>query len=447
MGDFNAAIGGEPPISVAIVGGGIIGVVTALGLLKRGIEVKIYERGAKWPDIGAAFGFTGVARECMQRLDPKILEALVSVAQRSPEETVRYWDGYYPRNKESSQNPETAMLFDVPEGNLAFWACLRAHFIFKLKALISQDVIQFAKQLTDYSDGLEDFNSKVVLNFTDGTKAEADVVIGCDGVHSTTRKLLLGTDLAAEATYSHKMVYRALVPLSGAAAALGVAKASVMCFHVGPGAHMVSFPVEKAAAYNIALFVHDPEDWPDAHNSEKPSTRHEVQQALRDWGPHMIELLELLPEHVSKWAIFDMRDHPAPKYASGRVCIAGDAAHASTPFHGAGAGMGIEDALVLVEVLARASPGPVRERPRKLAAALRAYSAVRIERSQWLVQSSRDMGDMYQWRYPGIANDGAKIKAEFNKRAEKIWNFDLDEMLNKAEREFEKQMTFASTDA
>lgn len=154
----------------------------------------------------------------------------------------------------------------------------------------------------------------------------------------------------------------------------------------------------------------------------------------------MTELMTHLPEQLSKWAIFDMADYPAPTYASGRVCVAGDAAHASSPFHGAGAGMGVEDALVLAELLARVQAGPIEGRPWQLAAALQAYSGVRIERTQWLVQSSREMGDIYEWRYPPTGKDGAKIQAEFSQRARKIWDFDVNVMLDEARKEFEKQV-------
>ncbi|KAJ6119136.1 hypothetical protein N7523_003416 [Penicillium sp. IBT 18751x] len=440
MGEPIEILQSEPPLDVAIIGGGIIGVITALGLLHRGMRVRIYERAGKWPDIGAAFAFTGMARECMEKLNPQILESLGRVAHRSPAETVRYWDGFYPRTKQDAKDPETAVLFEVPEKNLAYWACLRTRFLLELAAQLPEGVVHFGRQLVDYTDELEEGNDKVVLRFADETTAEADLVIGCDGVHAATRKLLLGAIPAAKATYSHKMVYRAMVPMSGAIAALGADKANVHCLHLGPDAHMVSFPVNNGAIYNIFLFVHDPEDWPDAHNSEKASTREEVQQALQGWGPHMTELMTLLPEQLSKWAIFDMADHPAPTYASGRACLAGDAAHASSPFHGAGAGMGVEDALALTELLTLVQAEPSEGRPRLIPAALQAYNGVRIERTQWLVQSSREMGDMYEWRYPATGKDGAKIKAEFSQRARKIWDFDVNAMLVEAKKQFEERV-------
>lgn len=198
--------------------------------------------------------------------------------------------------------------------------------------------------------------------------------------------------------------------------------------------------VNNGAMYNIFLAIHDPEEWQDPYTMTAPSTRDEISAALQKWGPHVAEIVSLLPDKLIKYGVFDMANNPAPTYASGRVCVAGDAAHASSPFHGAGACMGVEDALVLGELLARVQEdvsAAAAARPRSVAAALQAFSAVRMERSQWLVQSSRDMGDIYEWRYPGTGEDSAKCKAEFERRARKIWDFDVDGMVTEANKEYE----------
>lgn len=62
-------------------------------------------------------------------------------------------------------------------------------------------------------------------------------------MHSATRKLLLGETPSARAGYSHKAVYRAFAPMAGAINALGAEKAGKQGIHMGPNAHMVSFPV------------------------------------------------------------------------------------------------------------------------------------------------------------------------------------------------------------
>lgn len=88
------------------------------------------------------------------------------------------------------------------------------------------------------------------LNLTSRRLADADrcfEVIGCDGIHSRTRELLLGEDhLASRPSYTNKVAYRGLVPISGGIAALGEDKGNNQCSHMGPDAHILSFPVSVA---------------------------------------------------------------------------------------------------------------------------------------------------------------------------------------------------------
>lgn len=64
------------------------------------------------------------------------------------------------------------------------------------------------------------------MKFGDGSVAEADAILGCDGVRSRTRAIMVGEDHpAAEASYTHKYAYRGLAPMSQASMALGVERA------------------------------------------------------------------------------------------------------------------------------------------------------------------------------------------------------------------------------
>lgn len=164
--------GPKPALDIAIVGGGIIGVITALGLLHRGMRVVIYERAARFQEIGAAIAFTGVAQECMEHVSPRVLEALKKVGQTSPNDKVHYWDGFTPRTKEAAEH-ESSLLFDVPERHLAFMACLRSHLLDGMTEKLPEGTVQFGKQLIDYTD--DDASNKVALRFDDGSTAEADV--------------------------------------------------------------------------------------------------------------------------------------------------------------------------------------------------------------------------------------------------------------------------------
>ncbi len=172
----------------------------------------------------------------------------------------------------------------------------------------------------------------------------------------------------------------------------------------------------------------------------------ELTPALSEWGPSIRQLVDKMPEQIFKWAIFDMADHPAETYARGRVCLAGDAAHASSPFHGAGGCMGVEDALVLVSVLEAAlSKVGGDSKAVAVSTAFQAYSAVRLERSQWLVRSSREMGDIYEWRYPATERDPAKIKDEIESRSRNLWDFNVGRMVAEANAECVRRLSLGGT--
>lgn len=472
-GDGEAAIHAElTKFTVAIVGGGIVGVALAHGLLHRGVQVAIYERAPNFHEIGAGFAFTGSARECMTRLSPAVIKAMKRVGVPNKRPFDNYWDGYHTKHDtatangdhNSDENDTKDLPIGDPEGNscellftrenhqLSFWGCLRAQFLDQLASTLPPNVAHFNKELTSYIDPSPS-PGLIRLHFADGTSATADALIGCDGFRSRVRAQLLA-DAAPEAilpTYTHKRSYRTLVPLSAGEAAIGAYKANNQCMHVGPGAHVMTYPVNNSLL-NIAFFHTDPLPWPDASRSTLPGQRSDILTALEGWGPAIRGLANLFPEEPLVWGIFDMYEHPAPWYAAkdGRVGIAGDAAHACAPHHGAGAGFGVEDALAIVaavekviEKLEAAEAGNADRvdrvnyleelKTKYLAAALQAYSDTRYKRTQWLVGSSHEAGQIYEWEYAGSRDDPEKMKTELNERFKVIWDFDVQKMVEEVQ--------------
>jgi salicylate hydroxylase len=234
-----------------------------------------------------------------------------------------------------------------------------------------------------------------------------------------------------------------------AVAALGKDKAHNQCMHTGPGAHLLTFPVAQHTLMNVVAFAPAPGPWTH-ERMVAPATADEVRAVFAGWRPAVRAITGLLlggegdgGGRLDKWAIFDTYENPAPTYASGGVCIAGDAAHAASPHHGAGAGAGIEDALALatvlelaVETMQRDCMDGSRRKSTTVAAALAAYDAVRRERTQWLVRSSREVSKTYEWANPECGDDPEKCLRDIEWRAHKIWHFDIEGMMAEAKAAF-----------
>lgn len=183
--------------------------------------------------------------------------------------------------------------------------------------------------------------------------------------------------------------------------------------------------------YSIVLQVHDPEDWSHGRTSVVPASRSELLERLYGWGPHVQELVALVPEHFTKWGVFDISD-PTPTYAVGRVCIAGDAAHASPPTLACGATVGIEDALALVEVLSAVGHTDIvgGNRSRNIEIALKAYSNARQERGLWVVRAARRMAAVLQWRDEEVGKKEASFLSAYEENTRKIWDVNEDAMVD-----------------
>ncbi|KAL9132105.1 MAG: hypothetical protein Q9217_000141 [Psora testacea] len=210
----------------------------------------------------------------------------------------------------------------------------------------------------------------VIMHFKDGTEATADAVIGADGIHSVVRTYVLGGE-AAKPVYTGCAVYRKLISMDAAIEKLGAEYAQNCHFICGP----------------------DTED-------------------------------------LSVWALNDMP--PAPVFASNCVCMLGDAAHATTPFQGSGAGQAIEDALVLSVLLAKVTDKI------QLPNAFSAYDQVRRPRSQKVVTTSRQAGNLIAMKLDGVGPDKEKMRANLKTRMHWIWGRDLGSQNREAVKLFEE---------
>lgn len=385
-----------------------------------------------WPgEIGAGVAFTPNATRAMKACSPDILKSFQTVATHNQwKEKEKIWFDFHDGFNKESEVGQEKLLFTLANDYGAN-SVHRAHFLDGMIKLVPEGVTEFKKHLDTIEQPVDD--GKLILKFHDGTTAEADAVIGCDGIKARTRAWMLGKDHPGVApVYTHKYAYRGLVPMQRAVDALGDENARNGKMLLGKDGHVLTFPVNHGDTMNVVAFKTSSEDWPDPNHLTLPSKKEHVFEDFKDFGPTVKKIIDMLEPNLDRWAIFDTGDHPMPAYNKGRVCCLGDAAHASSPHHGAGAGICVEDTAVMAELLV--DHDVQKAGTKGLEAAFQAFSDCRKERTQWLVQSSRRTGDLYEWRAEGVGDDVEKIHAECEERNGKIWNRQIDDMIAEAKQ-------------
>jgi salicylate hydroxylase len=149
--------------------------------------------------------------------------------------------------------------------------------------------------------------------------------------------------------------------------------------------------------------------------------REDMDQDFSHWGKSVHSILSLMTK-TDVWALFN---HPeAPTFYKGRAALLGDAAHASTPHMGSGAGMAVEDAYILGNLL-----GSIDDK-NDIEKAFTAYDALRRPRGTGLVKKSKEQGMLYDLELAG--DDPERLRKELGQRLEWVWIFDITKDLEKA---------------
>ncbi|EAW12331.1 putative salicylate hydroxylase [Aspergillus clavatus NRRL 1] len=411
----------EKQFTVAIVGGGIGGLTLAAGLLRRNVPVQIYEAAAEFKEVGLGLTIGPAAHRAMPLLDPQIREiydSLITTHADSPgyERFRQTWfEVVWATGLKAGE-----VLMDLQALPSGQTTVRRADFLDALVSLIPDGVAHFGKRLVE----LVETAAGVELRFGDGSVATADVVVGCDGIHSKVKEFMLPEEHEmVRPRYSGMYGYRAVLDMETMVEAVGDHRARVATMYVGDGAYGISYPIMRAKKVNVGLYVlrdqWDDEAW------VRPASKEDMRRDLAHMGEYVNRLVEHMPD-PSQWAIFE---HPhSSTYARSRVVILGDAAHASTPHQGAGAGQAIEDSHVLAELLGDASVVQAED----AVAALQAYDAVRRPRSQRVVATSKENAFLLCLRLTGVGGDEERLKATFQERLRWLWDIDVQDQAERA---------------
>ena len=200
---------------------------------------------------------------------------------------------------------------------------LRAHLLDELVVRLPAGAARMNHRVVDCQQGEEG----VVLRFDNGTEARHDAVIACDGVKSLLRQRVLGADdPAATAVFSGKQAYRGLIPFDVLREELGSDYDLGPQMFFGDGGYVLQYPLWQAGTMNIVAFRSKP-GWND-ERWQVPRTSEEVCADFAHFDDRVRKIVELIGP-ANAWGLFD-HGRPASTLCAGRICIAGDAAHATT---------------------------------------------------------------------------------------------------------------------
>jgi len=240
------------PLSVAIVGGGIAGVTLTIALLQKcpHMRVTLYESASAFGEIGAGVGFQPVMVRTMCLIDPRI-GAAFEKCNKGNEDVFDppLWFRMRVGDERKKDVKLGEQIFEIPARKGPRGGVHRAHFLDELVKLVPEGVAQFKKKLIDVVE-TGDEGGNVLLSFEDGTTAIHDVVLGCDGIKSRTRPIVLGGDSeAAKAVFSGKYAYRGVLPMVKALEILGDSAKDPQMF-MGYHGHVLTFPIANGKMFN-----------------------------------------------------------------------------------------------------------------------------------------------------------------------------------------------------
>lgn len=343
---------------IAIVGGGIGGLAAAAFLRRAGLDSTVYEQASALREVGAGLVVAPNAARLLRALGG--MDAFLRRAVRLDTgwEFRRWRDGTVLSSEDLAAS--CARLY----GEHTYTAH-RADLLEVLRQAVPEESLRLGSRCV----GLDGVDGQPVLRFADGERVEADVVVGADGVHSVVRGTLAGP---SPATYSGICAFRALVPAERAPA---FARRPAQTLWIGPGHHLVHYPISAGEFVNLVAFAPAGDYTVESWTATAP-----VEEFLAEfdgWDPRLVELIRA-GGTPGRWALLDRA--PLPRWSSGRVTLLGDAAHPMFPFFAQGAAQSIEDAAVLARCLAEDPGDPGR--------ALQRYEALRRPRTTRLQEVS-----------------------------------------------------------
>jgi 2-polyprenyl-6-methoxyphenol hydroxylase-like FAD-dependent oxidoreductase len=374
--------------SIAITGGGIAGLTTAIALQQIGLQPVIFEAAPVIREIGAGIGLGANAFKALHYLgiDKEIIEA-----GRDLSTFIIY-------------NEKGSILSKTVPGKHQHgpenFAIHRAVLHNILLSHVDPQSIRTNKRLVDVVQG----GGKLQLSFSDGSTEQVDHLVAADGIHSIVRKKLLP---GSSVNYAGYTCWRAIIDN----ATLQWQQSSETWGRKG---RFGIVPLHFNKMYWYACLNTPPDN--------EQMKRYTVQDLKRHFGhfhPPVAAILDLTKnEDLIQGDIIDL--NPVNRFAFDNIVLTGDAAHATTPNLGQGACQAMEDAVILAQEIKKSND---------FSQAIRHFEQRRLKRTHMIARQSRIIGSIAQAKNPlviGIRNALLRLTPESFKEKEMKKIFEVD---------------------
>ncbi|ASR35996.1 2-polyprenyl-6-methoxyphenol hydroxylase [Prauserella marina] len=360
---------------VIIAGGGIGGLGAAVHLARSGVRVRVLERSPEFAEVGAGL-----------QLAPNITRMLdqIGVLDKILPRSVRPRRLVF-RNAESGEELTHLDLTDAHARYGGPYLVLHRSDLLQalLEAARGEDLISLH---TDHHvTGFTDNPDAITVTCANGAEFTGRLLLGADGLHSTIRKEII-TD---EPLCSGYVAYRGAVPIEQVDRRAAL---DDVCVWMGPGMHLVQYPVRAGELYNqVAVFrsqeyLEGKQDWGTPEELDRMYSG--MCEAVRVAIPSL--------QRNNRWPMYDRE--PAATWTKGRISLLGDAAHPMLQYLAQGAGQALLDGAALAKALPALGTGSWSLPA--LGEALGGYEGERLALAGRVQSSARVWGDIWHVDQP-----------------------------------------------
>lgn len=384
-------------MDILIVGAGLGGLTAAAVLQQRGHRVRVFEQAPQLGEVGAGIQLSANAMKVLDvvGIRPALLRA-----------------GVRPQSWDFRRFDTGELLHRLPLGDAhedAFGAPYLQLHRADLHAALQQVVLSHdttGMMLDARAIAITEREDCVQVFFDGGRVAEADLVIGADGLRSLVRRHVIGDD---EPQFTGQVAWRCTVPAERIAPqGFTPDRCTVWC---GPGRHAAIYALRVGRLVNFVGCVERPDEG-ESWTARRPWA--ELDADYGGWHPDVRAVIEQVDrDQCFRWSLNNRQ--PSLRWSSERITLLGDAVHATLPYLAQGAALAIEDAAVLVRAL---------ELPLPLPDQLRRYESARAPRAARVVQESSRMAALYHLADEAAMRDSFSQEDLTRSRNEWIYAFD-----------------------